>query len=131
MNKNKLIVLLVLLVAVVGLTMGSVSAKSTTKSKYKVVKVKTKFNEKIIKKVGKYSVVTYKKKYSDANVLLIAVGKKKAMKGNKFYTKVYYKTKGKSKVTKWNKGKKKYNYQYYLFNNKIKVNKVGVKFPVS
>ena len=130
MNKNKIIVTLVLLIAVVGLTMGSVAAGSTTKTKYKKTVVKTKFDKTIVKKVGKYKVATYKKRYSNYDILTIAVGKYKAMKGNKFYTKLYYKEKGKNKVTKWNKGSKKYNYQFYVAGKNIKMIKVGVKFPV-
>ena len=41
MNKNHLIAILVLLIAVVGLTMGSVAAGSTTKTKYKKNRIKT------------------------------------------------------------------------------------------
>ena len=45
MNKNKLLVLFVLLIAVVGLSMGAVAAKSTSKTKYKIVKLQPTFNK--------------------------------------------------------------------------------------
>lgn len=53
------------------------------------------------------------------------------MTGNKFYTKLYYKEKGKNKVTKWSKGLKKYNYHLYTAGKNMKLIKVGVKFPVN
>ena len=134
MNKNHLIAILVLLIAVVGLTMGSVAAGSTTKTKYKKTVLKLKFDKITSKKIGKYEIAAQKKKTSKYDIVTIAVSKKnKVMKGNKFYTKLYYKNKktGKNKVTKWNKGFKKYNYQLYTVGKHIKTIKVGVKFPVN
>ena len=89
MNKNKLIILLVLLIAVVGLTIGPASAK--------VIKVNVK-NKVTTKKVGKYVVATQKQKYDSKTYLVVVLvaKKNKELKGNKYKSKVYYKYKGKN-----------------------------------
>lgn len=135
MNKNKLIVFLVLLIAVVGLTMGSVSAKTTTKNKNKVIKVNTKFNKQISKTKGKYTlkVVNGKVKINGKtypNFLGIQVNKKnKPLKGNKYAVKYSYKLKGKTTTVGWFSYKKSINYKFYAFNLKksVKVKNVAVK----
>ena len=135
MNKNKLIVLLVLLVAVIGLTMGSVAAGSTTKTKYKKIVVKTKLNKEVSKKEGKYKVTIFNGKiYSGTkkvtnNGLEVKVKKRnKAINGKNFSLKIYYKEKGKSLVTKWDKGHIQKDTQYVIAPNNIKIKKVAVRF---
>lgn len=133
MNKNKLIVLVVLLIAVVGLTMGAVSAGSTTsKSKYKIVKVGVK-SKVTSKKAGKYNIAAQKLKYNKKNyIVVVAFGKKKAYKANKYESRIYFKLNNKKYYTKWSKGdgtkQKKLTYQYYLVPKKIKVKKVAVRY---
>jgi hypothetical protein len=138
MKKNKLIVLLVLLIAVVGLTMGSVTAKTTTKTKK--ITAKPLLKKWTYKKSGKYVLATKKEKYDSKNhVVVIMVGKKNkankkysAFKGGKYKSKLYFKLNGKKYSTKWAKGDLKkpnnYDYQAYLITKKAKVSKVVVKF---
>lgn len=125
MNKNKLIVLLVLLIAVVGLSMGSVTAKSTTKSKYKIVKLKPKFNIDTEKTVGKYKVTVTKVKYSADQWVYTQISKgNKYIKANKYSSKIHYTLDGKSHVTKWIKK------SGYSLPINAKVGKVEIKVPL-
>ena len=108
----------------------SLSAVSATK--YKKTTVKVKFDKKTTKSVGNYKAYTLKERYNDIDIIYAAVAKGKTfIKGNKYYTKVYYKQKGKTKTSKWAKGTSKYDYQYYAVPKTIKVTKVGFKVPVS
>lgn len=133
MNKNKLIVLLVLLIAVVGLSMGAVVAKSTSKTKYKIVKLKPKFNKDTQKTVGKYKVTTTKVKYSADQWVYtqISKGNNKFIKANKYFSRIYYKLDGKSYSTKWSKKSGKETSQGYSLPINAEVNKVAVKVPLN
>lgn len=135
MNKNKLIVFLVLFIAVIGLTMGSVSAKTTTKNKNKVIKVNTKFNKQVSKTKGKYTLKVFNgkvkiKSKTYKNFLYIAVTKKnKPLKGNKYAINYSYKVNSKTEKSGWLMYKKSIKYKFYAFNFKknVKVKNVKVK----
>lgn len=131
MNKNKLVVLFVLLIAVVGLSMGAVAAKSTSKTKYKIVKLQPKFNKDTQKTVGKYKVITTKVKFSTDQWVYTQISKgNKYIKANKYFSKIYYKLQGKSHTTKWLKNSSKEIYHGYSLPKDAKVSKVAVKVPV-
>ena len=131
MNKNKLIVLLVLLIAVVGLSMSSATAKTTSKTK--IVKVQPTFNKDTIKRSGKYIITSTKVKYSTDQWVYLSLekGKNKYVKANKYSSKVYYKLNGKSYKTKWVKKSSKDLSQSHKLPLNAKVSKVEVKVPSS
>jgi hypothetical protein len=131
---NKVIVLLVLLIAVIGLSIGSVTAKTTTKTKYKTVKLQlTKFDKDTQKRVGKYIITATKSKYSTDQWVYLSLekGKNKYVKANKYYSRVYYKLNGKTHATKWIKKSSKNTTQSHKLNKNAKVIRVEVKVPSS
>ncbi len=135
MNNRKIILLIVLVIAVIGLTMGSVTAANSTtnkKAKYKTVELKTKY-KKVTKKTGRYTISTEKLTYKDLSFVGISVYKKTSSKkgkyltGNQFYTQIYFKKNGKSQKTIWTTGYPENKYQL-SYGKGMQISKVKVRF---
>lgn len=124
MNKNKILVLSLLTVFVIGMTLATVGAVDA-----KTVTMPTKYNKYCTKHVGKYKIQTYKWKayaYQEVDVFLYKKGK--MVKRSKYKSKVYYKQKGKKKSTKWSHGYCDSTYHKYQADKSLKLTKVKVKF---
>ena len=124
MNKQKLLVLSVLTIFVLGMALANVTAAEA-----KTLTLSTKMNKYCTKKVGKYKIQTYKwKAYSFQEVDVFVYKNGKMIKKNKYKSKIYYKLNGKSKSTKWYKGGQNSDYHTTKFPKSAKVSKVKVIF---
>lgn len=120
MDKRKVILFAVLIIFVVGMTMGCATAKT--------IKIKPKKDKFTVKKKGKYKVEAMKwKAYTYQEVDIIAYKHGKMMKNTKYSSKVYYKENGKWKNTGWHKGGNSCTYHKYFMDKKHIIGKVKVR----
>lgn len=120
MDKKKIILFAVLIIFVVGMTMGCATAKT--------FKVKPKKDKYVTKKSGKYKVQVLKwQAYTYQELDIMAYKHGKMLKNTKYKSKVYYKENGKSKRTPWVKGGQAATYQKLFFDKSHKINKVVVR----
>ena len=120
MDKNKVILIVVLAIFIVGMTMSCATAKTVT--------INTKQNKYVTKKVGKYKIQTFKWKsgtYQEVDIFVYKNGK--MLKYNKYSSKFHYKYKGKSGYTKWSHGWVDCTYHKYQMDKGVKVSTVKVR----
>lgn len=120
--KTNHILIVVLVIFVIGMTMGGVSAKTVT------FKSKDKWQT---KKVGKYKIKTrtwkitsYMGKYYDVDIDVYKNGKQ--LSSSKYLSKYKYKSNGKWHWTKWRHGSVDHSYHRYSTFNKVSQVKVRV-----
>lgn len=121
MNKKRLILFLVLVIFVVGMTMGCATSKTLT--------LKTKKDKYVTKKSGKHKAEVLKWKsatYQEVDIFLYK--NSKMVNKYKYQSKVYYKKNGKWKSTGWHKSPSDSTYHKYFFDKNVKIGKVKVKF---
>ncbi len=119
--KTNHILIVVLVIFVIGMTMGGVSAKTVT------FKSKDKWQT---KKVGKYKIHTrtwkitsYMGKYYDVDIEVYKNGKQ--LSSSKYLSKYKYKSNGKWKWTKWAHGS--VDHSYHRYSTFYKVGQVKVR----
>ena len=120
-NKKKIILISILVIFIIGMTAGCANAKTYT--------LKTKKDKYVTKKVGKYTIQTYRWKtpyYQEIDVFVMYKNGK-LLKKNKYSSKYHYKYKGKSKYTPWRHGAVDCTYHKYQTGVNVKVGNVKVR----
>ena len=125
MNKKKFLIASILTIFLCGMLLASVGAAHA-----KTVTMYPKLDKTKTKHVGKYKIEVDNWKSPSIQELDIFITKKgNLLKFSKYKVKVYYKEKGKNKVTRWHRGFAQYGTYYKNhFPPKAKITKVKIKF---